>query len=86
LTHRTFEIRLHSATLDGNKVCNWIKAHARFIDFVKDKTIDELREIFAENHFRVLDEIWDEADLTYYYAQRAETFSNNCVEEMTEAA
>ena len=24
--HGTFEVRLHNATLDGEKVCNWIKA------------------------------------------------------------
>jgi len=34
--HGTIEIRLHSSTLDANKVCNWVKAHLRFVDWVVD--------------------------------------------------
>jgi hypothetical protein len=31
--HRTFEVRLHEGTLVAIAICNWIKAHAVFIDW-----------------------------------------------------
>jgi hypothetical protein len=34
--HSTFEVRLHEGTLDGRRICNWVKAHAVFIDWASD--------------------------------------------------
>ena len=31
--HSTIEIRLHSATLEAEKICNWVKVHTRFVDW-----------------------------------------------------
>jgi len=49
--HGTFEIRLHTATLDEEKVCNWVKAHTRFIDWAASKSLDEINEIFG--HYEI---------------------------------
>jgi len=72
--HGTFEVRLHTATLDGDKVCNWIKAHTRFIDWARDKTLDELEGIFAgsaKSKFRALATIWADSELSDFYGCRA---------------
>lgn len=47
--HRTFEIRLLEGTLDANIICNWIRIHTSFIDYVKTKTFDELDELFGRS-------------------------------------
>jgi hypothetical protein len=31
--HRTFEVRIHEGSIDANRICNWVKAHAVFIDW-----------------------------------------------------
>jgi len=75
--HKTFEIRLHTATLDREKVCNWIKAHTRFIDWAVSKTFDELEDCFhgsTKAKFRVLSAIWGDAALSDYYTARAAEF------------
>ena len=74
--HSSVEIRLHDATLDVNKICNWIKIHARFIDAVSKMSLDELTNKFncAINHqFANLADIIG-PELTDYYADRAESF------------
>lgn len=76
--HRTFEVRLHSSTLNGIKVCNWIKAHVRFIDYVSKMTVAQVRERFegksAQANFEALADIWADAELTEFYRQRANKF------------
>lgn len=72
--HKTFEVRLHTATLDAEKVCNWVKAHARFMDWASRKTWKEIREVFSGDDnakFAALAEIWDDAELTEYFVGRA---------------
>jgi hypothetical protein len=46
-THRTLEIRGHHGTVDPTEVCEWIVAHVRFVEFVKDKSFDELNKLFG---------------------------------------
>ena len=72
----TIEVRLHHASLDDAEICNWIKAHARFVDWattigytaVKEKlggkTSDEQFEIIAS-------EAWQDDDLRNYYAEKS---------------
>lgn len=75
--HETFEVRLHSATLEGDKVCNWVKAHTRFIDWAVGKTFAEINEVFSgsiDERFAALAEIWDDAELADYYRDRAGKF------------
>ncbi len=46
--HSTFEIRGYQGTLNAPVICNWIKAHLRFVDAVQDKSFEELDEMFGK--------------------------------------
>lgn len=75
--HRTFEVRLHTGTLNSDKVCNWIKAHTRFADWASAHSFDEIDAMFsgsADERFAALAEIWDDSELTEYYRGRAGAF------------
>lgn len=79
-THGTFEIRLHSATLDGDKVCNWALAHVRFIDAASKMTQAEIETEFSERsvqeQFASIAKMWGDAALADYYVGRAAKFGN----------
>ena len=47
-SHKTVEIRGYQGTLRGPEICNWIVAHLRFVDFVKDKTFARIRNMFRD--------------------------------------
>lgn len=75
--HRTFEIRLHTATLSGKKITNWVKAHARFIDAVKDIPHRELEQRFGgtvQDNFNEMVLLWDDSKLANFYAFRSRKF------------
>jgi hypothetical protein len=74
--HSTLEVRLHDASLNSEMLCNWVKCHARFIDFVSSCSIDEIDELFSNSfkkQFETLTDIVGE-ELSAYYAGRAEQF------------
>jgi len=50
--HQTFEIRGYQGTLDARKIIAWVKAHVRFVDFVKDKTREEIYLLFGDTDNR----------------------------------
>lgn len=76
--HSTFEVRLHGATLNGQKVCNWVKAHARFIDRAATMSASEIIAAFdgksLQEQFDVLADWFADSDLTEYLAGRAQRF------------
>lgn len=76
--HRTVEIRLHTATLCGNKICNWVVAHARFISAVAEMgTLDNVWQAFRGSPreiFAAMCEIWNDSELAEFYAYRARKF------------
>lgn len=78
LMHKTVELRHHTATLNGNKICNWVKAHTRFIDKVlatpQAILTRELagRDVYSQSE--VIAEWWDDEELTGYYKERAMNF------------
>jgi hypothetical protein len=77
LVHSTLEVRSHDATLKVSAICKWIKIHSRFIDGVKDLTLDEIDILFngdIEFQFRSL-EMLIGSDLADYYAERAAHYS-----------
>jgi hypothetical protein len=45
-THSTYEMRGHQGTLDSKQICNWVKAHLRFVEYVKDFDLPELDKMF----------------------------------------
>jgi hypothetical protein len=73
--HSTLEIRLHHGSLDGREVCNWIKAHARFVDYVKGLTVGQITRIFGNKtvkaQMRNMRDLWKDAELSDYYAEKA---------------
>ncbi len=79
LVHGTIELRLMDGTLSGELICNWIKAHVRFIDFVTKHNIDELDLLLDGDdyyQFTAITEIIG-MDLADYYAQLAHSHDNN---------
>ncbi|MHC4117553.1 MAG: amidoligase family protein [Planctomycetota bacterium] len=45
--HNTFENRMLEGTCDAELICNWIKLNCRFIDAVKDMSIEEIDAHFG---------------------------------------
>ena len=68
--HGSFEIRLHTGTLNASKVCNWVKAHLRFVDWARNASAEALEGL----DFAGLCAIWDDSALAEFYASRAECF------------
>ncbi len=79
--HGTVEIRSHHATLDGDEVCNWVKAHTRFIDHIIGMTTGEITRLFGgedtDNQFSEFEHMWDDDNLSAYYVNRRIQYSNN---------
>jgi hypothetical protein len=75
--HRTIELRLHSATLNADKITNWVKALCRFADFCALKTWRELETIFdgdLQAQFNALAGILRDDSLALYLADRTNQF------------
>ena len=47
--HKTFEHRTLEGTIDAVTICNWIILNCRFIDAVKDMTIEDIDECFGSS-------------------------------------
>ncbi len=45
--HSTYELRGYQGTLDYQEICNWIKAHLRFVEICKDIPLAKLDELFG---------------------------------------
>jgi len=72
-SHKTVEVRLHHGTCDAREVCNWIKAHLRFIDFVVNMTPGQITRMFGNktmaSQVRNMRDIWRDDELSDYYAR-----------------
>jgi hypothetical protein len=68
-SHKTFELRGYQGTLDATEICNWVKAHIAFIEFVEDMDFDELDRLFnsSEAQENICQIIGD--SLSHYYAR-----------------
>ena len=77
--HSTIEIRLHYGTIHTADVTNWIKAHLLFMDFVANKSLDEIEALFADKtvagQFLALEGIWGDRGLSEFYRRRAKSVS-----------
>jgi hypothetical protein len=78
---KTAEIRLHTAALNGDKVCNWVVAHVKFVEWCAKMGADYLRATLegasAESIFQTLANVWNDAELTEYYRGRAAKFGTH---------
>lgn len=71
---RTFEIRLHHGSIDGEEICNWIRAHAIFVDWAAQLSLRKVKEFFEnmskDEKFEFVSSLWKSAgcgDLADYY-------------------
>lgn len=72
--HGTVEIRLHYATSDAAEIVNWIKVHARFVDWALETDFQTIAATFngrLAHDFDALCEIWGSPGLRNYYRARA---------------
>lgn len=71
----TVEIRGHEGTNDSTAIGNWITAHTRFVDYVKDISLADLDKMFSEtawNDYPALESIIG-SDICDYYAKKAQS-------------
>jgi hypothetical protein len=76
--HRTFEIRLHHGTLDKLEICNWVRAHATFMDWASKAGWDKVKSSLLYSNdtekFELLAKVWQDAgctDLEGYYGHKS---------------
>lgn len=67
-SHKTFEIRGYQGTLNATEICNWIKAHLLFVEYVKDRSFVAI-ELFAKHPVRMLRWIFGPTLSRYYSKQ-----------------
>jgi hypothetical protein len=72
--HTTFEVRLHEGTLDASAVCNWVKAHATFMDWASEAGWARVRNTLLcmtlADKLEFMAQIWCQAgcaDISEYY-------------------
>lgn len=78
----TVENRLHQGTLNAEKIINWVKANALFVDWcVAQKTQKKVEELLLEpatSAQKMLDfmaeNVWQDRELANWFAQRAKKF------------
>lgn len=78
--HGTFEVRLHSATLEADKVCNWTIAHVKFIEWCASRPLYTIVAAFSgctdQERFERMCAIWQDSELCEFYRARAEKFGS----------
>jgi hypothetical protein len=77
----TLEIRLHQGTLNADKIVNWVKAHARMVDWCESK--GNAKEVYkamfeARTSGRKMleflaTEVWKDHSLGNWFSERAKT-------------
>jgi hypothetical protein len=76
--HKTIEVRLLEGTVDAGTICNWIAIHARFMDYVKNHSFDDLDLILSGERHHVLSALADivgDDDLMSWLTDRIENRS-----------
>jgi hypothetical protein len=80
--HNTFEIRLLEGTVDAETICNWVSIHARFMDYVRDISFDDLDLFLAgqpRHVFSTVAKIVDEIGINDWLACRIRNYSPGCL-------
>ncbi len=70
----TLEIRAHEGTTDYDGITNWVKAHTRFVDYVKNFHCDRLEELFSniDKTLYTLLNIWKDDSLYNFYMDKGD--------------
>jgi hypothetical protein len=81
-SHRTLEVRSHQGTCNEKEICNWVRAHAIFMDWAARVGWAKVRNMFltADTAGRtgIIAGIWADAgadDLIGYYKDKAECYA-----------
>jgi len=82
--HSTVEIRLHQGTCDRDEIINWVKAHARFVDWACTKGLAGVEEALhrMDNNelFSFLVKcIWNDEELGEYYAKKVQYYGHGFI-------
>lgn len=77
--HRTLEVRLHSGTMNAEKINNWVIAHTRFWEWlIHQPEPDTIRQHFnRKNVWNKLVNIWESDTLAQYFTARREQFASD---------
>jgi len=81
IVHGTVEIRIMDGSLDGDLICNWIKAHIKFIEYMSKKSIEDITLMFSGGmlrNFSAFAEIVG-SDLASYYVGVSESYDKHVV-------
>jgi hypothetical protein len=77
--HGTFEVRLHEGTLDSRRICNWVKAHLRFADYVQDMKFSAIRSMFYDGPWeqtrKAVMNTWNDPRLSLYFRKVALSYA-----------
>ena len=73
---KTFEVRLHHGSIDGDEICNWVKAHTRFMDWATTTGFAGVKEALAGKNTAglfnfIVEEVWKDDTLRDYYAEKS---------------
>lgn len=76
--HRTLEVRLHSGTMNAEKITNWVVAHTRFWEWlIHQSEPDAIYTHFnRKNVWGKLVNIWESDALARYFTARREQFAS----------
>jgi hypothetical protein len=79
--HTTFEVRSHQGTLNGKEICNWVRAHAIFMDWASRTGWNKVRNMLltadTAGRMDIIMGVWADAghdDLVRYYKDKAECY------------
>lgn len=77
--HGTMEVRLHSGTMNAEKINNWVLAHLKFWNWliVQPEPKAVYDHLYRKGTFKKLCAIWESDRLTRYYTARREQFASS---------
>lgn len=78
-SHTTFEVRMLEGTVDPGTICKWLTIHCRFMDAVRDLSLNELDGIFNSDYagdFETLANFIGDSDLIDWLESRQIKFNN----------
>ena len=88
LVHGSLEVRLYQGTLDAVEICNWVRLHARFIDFVSGLTFEQIDKMFGSSDHDVCTQFASLAniigsELADYWIGKSQA-NGKCVRELVD--
>ncbi len=81
IVHGTVELRIMDGSLDGDLICNWVKAHIKFIEYVAKKSLEDIKLMFSGSHLRQFSAFAEVvgSGLASYYVDVSESYDKYIV-------